>query len=67
MVRLLIERDPTLYFSVSAKTRTPRPGEADGRDYWFINEDRFDELVSNDAFLEWASMFGHRKRMTPAA
>jgi len=60
VVRLLIERDPTLYFSVSAKTRAPRPGEVDGRDYWFINEDRFDELVSNDAFLEWASMFGHR-------
>ena len=60
MVRLLLQRDPTLYFSVSAKTRAPRPGEVDGREYWFIGEDRFDELMDAGAFLEWASMFGHR-------
>jgi guanylate kinase len=60
VVRLLLERDPTLYFSVSAKTRAPRPEEVDGRDYWFVTEERFDQLVAADAFLEWASMFGHR-------
>jgi guanylate kinase len=60
VVRLLLQRDPTLYFSVSAKTRAPRPGEVDGREYWFISEDRFDELMDAGAFLEWASMFGHR-------
>ena len=60
MVRKLLERDPTLYFSVSAKTRAPRPGEVDGRDYWFISEAEFDRLVAEGAFLEWASMFGHR-------
>jgi guanylate kinase len=60
VVGAVLQRDPTLYFSVSAKTRAPRPGEVDGRDYWFTTEDRFDQLVAQDAFLEWASMFGHR-------
>ena len=60
MVRRLLERDPTLVFSVSAKTRSARPGEVDGRDYSFMSEERFDELLGQGAFLEWASMFGHR-------
>jgi guanylate kinase len=60
VVRKLLERDPTLYFSVSAKTRAPRPGEVNGRDYWFISEAEFDRLIAEGAFLEWASMFGHR-------
>jgi guanylate kinase len=60
VVRKLLKRDPSLYFSVSAKTRAPRPGEVDGRDYWFITEEEFDRLVAEGAFLEWASMFGHR-------
>src|SRR5207248_10714222 len=66
VVRRLLERDPSLYFSVSAKTRTPRPGEVDGRDYRFMSEDRFERLVREGAFLEWAQMFGHRSG-TPAA
>ena len=60
MVKRLLQRDPSLYFSVSAKTRAPRPGEVDGRDYRFISEEEFDDLIRRDAFLEWAEMFGHR-------
>ena len=60
MVRLLLERDPSLYFSVSAKTRDPRPGEVQGRDYLFMSDRDFDDLIHRDAFLEWAEMFGHR-------
>ena len=60
VVKLLLERDPSLYYSVSAKTRARRPGEVDGRDYQFITEPEFDALVGEDAFLEWAEMFGHR-------
>jgi guanylate kinase len=59
-VKLLLEGDPTLLFSVSAKTRAPRPEEVDGRDYRFISEEDFDRLIAQDAFLEWAEMFGHR-------
>jgi guanylate kinase len=45
---------------VSAKTRAPREGEVDGREYRFMSEGEFDRLIANDAFLEWAWMFGHR-------
>jgi len=60
VVRLLLERDPTLYFSVSITTRPPRPGEEDGRHYRFVSEERFDELLQEGAFIEWAEVFGHR-------
>jgi guanylate kinase len=60
VVRRLIERDPTLAYSVSATTRPPRPGEEDGRDYVFLTPERFAELVGEDAFLEHAEVFGHR-------
>jgi guanylate kinase len=60
VVRRLIERDPTLAYSVSATTRPPRPGEEDGRDYVFLTPERFAELLGEDAFLEHAEVFGHR-------
>jgi guanylate kinase len=65
VVRRLLAADPSLYYSVSAKTRAPRPGEVDGRDYWFVSESRFDELIERGELLEFASMFGHRSG-TPA-
>jgi guanylate kinase len=66
VVRRLLELDPSLYYSVSAKTRAPRPGEVNGREYWFISERDFDDLIERGALLEWASMFGHRSG-TPSA
>lgn len=61
MVRRLLERDPGgLWFSVSCTTRPPRPGERDGRDYRFVSDRAFDELVATGALLEWAEVFGHR-------
>jgi guanylate kinase len=60
VVRRLLERDPKLVYSVSAKTRPPRPGEVDGREYRFMSEEEFDRLARAGAFLEWAEMFGHR-------
>jgi guanylate kinase len=65
VVKRVLERDPTLWYSVSAKTRAPRPGEADGREYWFVSEAEFDDLIERGELLEWASMFGHRSG-TPA-
>ena len=41
-------------FSVSATTRDPRPGEKDGKDYFFISRERFAEMIENDKFLEYA-------------
>jgi len=46
--------------SVSATTRAPRPGELDGSAYHFVSGTGFEELVSTDALLEWATYAGHR-------
>jgi guanylate kinase len=45
---------------VSATTRAPRPGERDGVEYWFVSDERFDEMIAEDAFLEWAAFGGNR-------
>lgn len=42
-----------LRFSVSATTRSPRAGEVDGRDYYFVTKDKFRDMIENDAFLEY--------------
>jgi guanylate kinase len=60
VVRRVLELDPSLYYSVSATTRAPRPGEVNGREYWFVSEPEFDELIERGRLLEHASMFGHR-------
>lgn len=58
--RKLLADDPGLTMSVSATTRPIRPGEVDGKDYHFVDLERFREMVSNNQFLEWAHVFGHR-------
>ena len=55
--RLLIERMPGLRMSVSATTRPMRPGEVDGRDYWFVDQPRFKQMVQQNELLEWATVF----------
>lgn len=47
-------------FSVSATTRSPRPGEVDGEDYWFVDPRAFTELVASGGMLEWAEYGGYR-------
>ncbi len=47
-------------FSVSATTREPRPGEVDGEDYRFVDQDTFSDLVQSGGMLEWANYGGHR-------
>jgi len=55
----LREWDPTLSFSVSATTRTPRAGEMDGKDYHFLSEATFQRDVANGDMLEHAHVFGN--------
>ena len=43
-----------LVFSVSHTARQPRPGEQDGRDYFFVSKQQFEEMIKNNGFLEWA-------------
>src|SRR5215210_8957906 len=58
--RLLIERTPGLKMSVSATTRTARPGETEGRDYLFMDNDSFEQMAKRNELLEWATVFEHR-------
>lgn len=57
--RLLAE-DPSLTFSVSATTRAPRSTEIEGVHYFFISDEKYDELLRQDAFLEHATVHAHR-------
>jgi guanylate kinase len=56
----LLERVPDLELSVSATTREPRPGEVDGRDYWFLSPEEFDRRVQQGDFVEHAVYAGNR-------
>lgn len=60
LARRLVEGVPGFEFSVSTTTRPPRGDERDGRDYFFVSDDRFDELVGSGYFLEWAGVHGRR-------
>ena len=46
--------------SVSATTRKPRINEVEGRDYFFVSEEKFSTMISEDEFLEWAEFAGNR-------
>ncbi len=58
--RMLLDKDPEIRLSVSATTRPPRPGEEDGKHYFFVSDAEFDRMVADDEFYEWAHVFGHR-------
>ena len=59
VVRKVMEQCPNLHFSVSATTRPMRPGELDGVSYYFMNRERFQELIRSDALLEYAEYVGN--------
>lgn len=66
VVQLLKESNPEVWVSVSATTRSPRPGEVDGVHYLFLTEQAFDELVASDGLLEYAVVHGTHRYGTPA-
>jgi guanylate kinase len=57
LVRALMEREPKLRFSISYTTRTRRPNELDGRDYFFVAKDEFEAMAARGEFLEHARVF----------
>lgn len=59
VIRELCESDITLAFSISATTRPPRSDEADGVDYYFLDETEFEALINSGGFLEWVKYGGH--------
>lgn len=58
--RMLLAADSEIKLSVSATTRPPRPGEVDAVHYHFVSDERFDAMVEEDGFYEWAHVFGYR-------
>ncbi len=59
MLAELRKRRPELGLTVSATTRSPRPGEVDGASYYFLTEDEFRRRVAAGEFVEWAEVHGH--------
>ncbi|MFZ1470163.1 MAG: guanylate kinase [Paracoccaceae bacterium] len=59
LAKMLMAWDPTIRFSVSATTRSPRPGEEDGREYYFKDRAAFEAMVAQGQMLEHAEVFGN--------
>ena len=59
LLKLFLEKNPEVKFSISATTRNPREGEKDGVNYFFISEEEFQKAIENKEFLEWAEFSGN--------
>jgi guanylate kinase len=59
LTRMLMAWDASMRFSVSATTRAPRPGEQDGREYFFRSREAFESMVAEGQMLEHAEVFGN--------
>lgn len=57
IVKQLLQRSSKLAFSISACTRTPRPGEVHGKDYYFLTEPEFKGKIEENAFIEWEMVY----------
>lgn len=60
LARMLVDRNDHMVFSLSATTRPPRPGETDGQDYHFVDDDTFDRMIEHNKLAEWAVVHGRR-------
>ncbi|MDR3669265.1 MAG: guanylate kinase [Holophaga sp.] len=60
LARQLVEKVAGLDFSVSFTTRQPRPGEVDGKDYFFVDDAAFDAMVAQEGFVEWVQVYQRR-------
>ncbi|MEP5938142.1 MAG: guanylate kinase [Erythrobacter sp.] len=58
--RKILDADDEIKLSVSVTTRPMRPGEEDGVHYYFVDDAKFDQMIEEDDFYEWAPVFGHR-------
>jgi guanylate kinase len=59
LVRLLVERNKNFEISISNTTRAPRKNEIEGKDYYFINEEKFNDLIKIKSFYEFATVFNN--------
>ncbi|MFO8009200.1 MAG: guanylate kinase [Dehalococcoidia bacterium] len=59
IVSRMKEREMPFFYAVTATSRSQRPGEIDGIDYYFIDRSEFERMIDNDEFLEWANVYGN--------
>jgi guanylate kinase len=60
VLKALLDSDDALDYSVSTTTRPPRQGEVNGKAYFFVSDEKFDQMIENEQFYEWAHVHGHR-------
>lgn len=60
IIREVVARRPDVRFLPTTTTRAPRPGERNGREYYFVNDEEFDQALARGEFLEWKRIHGHR-------
>ena len=60
LVDMVLARLDNIALSISATTRLPRSGEAQGVNYYFLDDEQFDTLVASGGFLEWATVYDRR-------
>ena len=58
LCRHILQGMPDIRLSVSCTTRPPRSGETNGKEYWFVSEKEFREKIREEAFAEWAEVYG---------
>ncbi|KXW56007.1 guanylate kinase [Ferrovum sp. PN-J185] len=59
LVNALIKEEDSVCLSISHTTRLPRPGEIDGKEYFFVTRDNFNQLIQQNVFLEYAEVYGN--------
>ena len=59
VVREILDKDKNIWLSISATTRDPREGEREGENYYFMNQEKFKEMIAQNLFLEWAQFAGN--------
>jgi guanylate kinase len=57
--RIIEKYDGNFVYSISATTRQPRPGEKNGKDYFFLTQQEFEDQINNDSLLEWEQVHGY--------
>ena len=59
VIKEILAKDKNIWLSISATTREPREGEKEGENYYFLNQEKFKEMIKQNLFLEWAQFAGN--------
>jgi len=59
VIKEILAKDKNIWLSISATTRDPREGEKEGENYYFLNKEKFREMIEQNLFLEWAQFAGN--------